>query len=238
MPKASLLVPTLLLFAASPAGAITLDFGEFSHGDIVTSSQGVTIQTTNIGGGPDIGLAFDTDESGTLDSDLELGGGWSTGNLAPATPLGNVLIIQEHSGSCDATACTRPDDEGTRPAGSFDLNFSALGTFDTFTMDLVDLESSTAEPGTVVFHMGLVHVATVSFMDFLVDPTVVYGDNSANHVDVISGVTFNRVVINMGGSGGVDNLTATNQVPEPSAALLFGLGSATLAAGIRRRSRL
>lgn len=96
-----LLIPALLL--ASPALALTLDFEEFDHGDIVTGSQGVVITTTNIGGGPDIGVAFDTTETSTSDTDLQFnspgisGGesGWTQRNLAPTTFLGKVLIRRE-----------------------------------------------------------------------------------------------------------------------------------------------
>jgi hypothetical protein len=227
---------------ASPALALTLDFEEFGHGDIVTGSQGVVITTTNTGGGPDLGVAFDTDETGTADEDLQFnspsiaGGsdGWTMGNLSPDTHLGNVLIIQEHSKTCDTVLCTDPDDEGSRPAGSIDLDFSALGSFSEFSMDLVDVESSTAEPGSVVFYLGDVQVASVGFMDFLSDPTVVYGDNSANRISVLSGVRYDRVTVNLGGSGAIDNVTAA-AVPEPSAALLFALGALAVGRGARRR---
>jgi hypothetical protein len=102
-------------------------------------------------------------------------------------------------------------------------------------MDLVDVESRTAEPGAVAFYLGAVKVADVSFMSFLSQPGVVYGDNSANRMSVLSGVDFDRVVVRLGGSGGIDNLTASNAVPEPSAALLFALGALTFGARIRRR---
>lgn len=226
---------------ASPALALTLDFEEFGHGEIVGGSQGVVITTTNTGGGPDLGVAFDTDATGTADEDLQFsspsiaGGsdGWTVGNLSPETRLGNVLIIQEHGKTCDASLCTDPDDEGSRPAGSIELDFSALGSFSEFSMDLVDIESSTAEPGSVVFHLGAVQVASIGFMDFLSDPTVVYGDNSANRVSVLSGVRYDRVTVNLGGSGAIDNVTAA--VPEPSAALLFALGALAVGRGTRRR---
>ena len=143
------------------------------------------------------------------------------------------MCIRDSSYSCGASSCTNPDDEGTRPAGSFELDYSGLGTFIDFEMDLVDVESVTAEPGSVVFYLGAVQVASRGFMDFLGDPTVVYGNNSANHVDVLSGVEFDRVVINMGGSGAVDNITAS-PVPEPSAALLFAVGALILRRASRR----
>jgi hypothetical protein len=149
--------------------------------------------------------------------------------------MGNLLIIQEHRSSCSGTNCSNPDDEGSRPAGRFELNFSDLGTFSDFSMDLIDIESTTAEPGKVEFFLGGVFVDDVSFMDFLSQPGVAYGDNSANQVDVIDGIIYNRVVIHMGGSGGVDNILATKAVPEPGAAMLFALGAALVGARVRRR---
>ena len=37
---------------AAPASALTIDFEEFAHGQIIRDSQGVEIRTTNLGGGP------------------------------------------------------------------------------------------------------------------------------------------------------------------------------------------
>ena len=223
---------TLLL--ASPVLALTLDFEEFSHGDIVHGSQGVSIAITNLGGGPNLGVAFDTTTTGNSDDDLQINSGWSGGNLAPNTNLGKVLIIQESAWGCNATRCRRPDDEGSRPAGRIELDYSALGSFTSFSMDIVDVESTSAEPGGVVFHLGAVQVASVSFMDFLDDPSVVFGNNSANHVEVLSGISFDRVTIRMGGSGAIDNVTAA--VPEPGAALLFAMGALTVGTRVRRRT--
>jgi hypothetical protein len=73
-------------------------------------------------------------------------------------------------------------------------------------------------------------------MEFLSNPTVAYGNHSANRiVDIVSGIAFDEVVIRMGGSGAVDNITVTNPVPEPASALLFGLGIVAVGSGLRRR---
>jgi hypothetical protein len=50
---------------------------------------------------------------------------------------------------------------------------------------------------------------------------------------VIDGITFDRAVIHLGGSGGIDNITA-NMIPEPSAAMLFVAGFALVHRRIRR----
>ncbi len=222
------------LALADPASALTLDFSEFSHGDFVTGSKGVTIDVQNVGGGPNDGVAFDTNLTVSADPDLQRispsirGGetGWKSGNLAPDTDLGRVLIIQENS--CDLGGyCGRPDDEGSRPAGNIDFDFSGVGSFTEFSMDIVDIESRTAEPGVVIFKLGSVEVASVSFMSFLDDPTVEFGNNSANRVQVLSGVEFDRAIIHLGGSGAIDNVVV-DAVPEPTAALLFAIGALAL----------
>ena len=73
-------------------------------------------------------------------------------------------------------------------------------------------------------------------MDFLLDPTVKFGDNSANRISPISGFgVANRVVFNMGGSGAIDNLAA-EVVPEPASLLVWG-GLAAVGRGFARRRR-
>lgn len=235
----------LAFVAATPASALTIDFEEFSHGQIVTASNGVTISTVNLGGGPDLGVAFDTNRTGTADDDLQYnspdisGGenGWRSGNLAPNTDMGNIMIIQEHANSCNAFGCSNPDDEGSRPAGSITFDYSALGTYDRFAMDLVDVEESrSAEPGSIDFYLRGVRVEEVMFSDFGA-PAVSYGNNSANRLFVLDGLSFDTVIVNLGGSGGIDNITATNAVPEPTAAMLFVTGMVVMRTSLRRTRR-
>lgn len=239
MPRA-LLVAAIVLSAGS-AGALTLSFDDLTHGAIVTESQGVVIQTVNVGGGPDLGVAFDSNRTGTADRDLERGpAGWASGNLAPHTDLGRMLIIQENLPGCSDGICERPDDEGSRPAGHFDLDFSAVGPFTTLQFDLVDVESVTMEAGSVELFSGSTSLGSLQFTEFLDDAGVVFGDNSANRIEPIdvamlggSGA-FDRVRISLGGSGAIDNVTATAAVPEPGAVWLFALGFAA----VRRRAVL
>ena len=245
--RSTILAAMASLLAASPAAALTLDFEEagLGHGSVVTSSQGVTIVTTNLGGGPDIGVSFDTNLTATRDPDLqrispgfaEGAKGWSGGNLAPDTDLGNILIIQENATDCDTGTCSQPDDEGTRPAGHFDLDFSALGSFNRFAFDLIDVDDATMEMGSVEFFLGAISQGIFDFSSFLSDPAVFYGDNSANTIDEsqFGTASFDRVRIALGGSGGVDNISV-NAVPEPSAGLLLTTGL-VIVAGARRRRR-
>ena len=234
----SLLIGAGMALIALPAASLELDFAEFGHGDVITSSQGVTITTTNIGGGPDLGVAFDSNLSGTRDRDLERGSGFSGGNAA-GSDFGNLLIIQENNTGCATGTCSAPDDEGSRPAGSIALDFSSLGSFDEFSFVLVDVESVTAEDGRIDFLSGGTEVASRGFTSFPGGGSgVSYGDNSANLIDVLSGISFDEVLITLGGSGGIGEIVVGNggsaPVPEPSAALLFGLGAAVAGTRIRR----
>jgi hypothetical protein len=240
------------LLGASPAAALLLDFEEFGHGDTITSSQGVAITTTNDGGGPDLGVGFDSNRTGTRDQDLQRispgisGGetGWKSGNLAPNTDLGIMLIIQENDWGCGDGNCDYPDDEGSRPAGAFEFDFSGVegGIFTTLEFDFVDLESTSTEAGSVDFFLGLNSVGSISFMTLESINGVTFGDNSANTMPAIdvadlgSSNVFDRVVFNMGGSGALDNIITT-PIPEPGAALLFAIGFGLTGAAVIRRRR-
>lgn len=234
------LAVALLLPAA--ASALTLDFEEFVHGEVVTSSQGVTIVTTNFARSFDLGVAFDSTRLGTADPDLE---GppptpWAGGNLAPGTALSKILVIQENKTGCQDGVCDDPDDEGARPSGVFDfllpVPVSAIG------FDLVDVEGA-VENGSVTFFDGALP-KTVAFVDLtdpgsaFYDPTVQFGNHTANRIRPFTarslGLTaIDRVLIAMGGSGGIDNLTSA---PEPGAALLLA-GTALLLLAATRHLR-
>lgn len=226
-----------IAFGAFPAGALTIDFEEFTHGEIVEESHGVIIVTENFNaaaGHPDLGIAFDTTRTGTADPDLQQGAGWAGGNLAADnTVLGHILVVQENDIGCAFDSiCNDPDDEGIRPAGSFTLDFSALGTFQTFAFDLVDVESAVMENGSVEFLLGGTQVDIFTFDEFL---GVSFGDRTANRVDLGLVGEFDHVVITMGGSGGVDNVVTF--VPEPGTLSLLGLGLAGLLLTRRRWRR-
>lgn len=238
----ALLTLILLLIAGSPSYALTIDFEDLDHGQIIYSSQGVDIRTTNIGGGPDLGVAFDSNMTGTADQDLQFyspgikGGenGWKSGNLAPGTNLGKIMIIQENLDGCSDTLCSRPDDESSRAAGSIEFDYAGVGSFTSFEMDLIDIQGGyKTEPGSVDFYLGEVHVKEVMFSSFA-NPQFGYGNNSANRVRFFKGIEFDRVVVRLNGPGAIDNVTTTSAVPEPSAAVLFLIGALAVRAGVRK----
>jgi len=170
--------------------------------------------------------AFDSNLSGTRDVDLEATSGgnglWSGGNLA-GTNLGGLLIIQENDAGCDDGVCNHPDDEGSRPAGSLTFEFT-LPILE-FGLDLVDVEGADEAMGALVF-LGSQGEAAISF-ESLLDASL-FGDNTANRIDPleIAGLGIGDVStlrVELGGSGGLDNIRFT-PVPEPTTAALFALG--------------
>lgn len=180
-------------------------------------------------------MIFDTSLTGTRDDDLEGPAGrlWVDGNAAANAVFGNIVIVQENSTGCSDGVCDQPDDEGVASAG--DLIFSFQDRITSFGFDVVDIESNQAAGARVLLFDGAgPTVATVSFSAFecaagpFCDPSVDFaGDNTANHLSDMTaaalGLTgFDRVVIDLNGSGGVDHLRwDVPQVPEPSPAGLL-----------------
>jgi hypothetical protein len=244
LPARASLLAVLGLCVALPATAISIDFEGFDHGDVVAAPVAThgdyTLVAENFTRSYDAAVAFDTGASGTADDDLERGGGFATGNIADAQ-LGHVLILQEND-DCDATSCDSPDDEARRPAGKFTFLLDDLQ--ESFSFDLVDVDSTTSEAGRITFFLledGSVDVtvASFSFSDFLgLGQDVQFGDNSANRIDLGTVGTFNAFQIHMGGSGGIDNITTDGiPVPEPASASLVALGLCALAAARRAKAQ-
>ncbi len=210
----------------------------------------MAISATNLSYGPDYAVVFDSNLLGTWDEDLQLlspsipGGetGWKSGNLAPDTDLGFMLIIQENAWGCADGVCDLVDDEGSRPPGSIEFDFRGVGAglFTTLQFDIVDVESTTAEEGQLDFFLGLDLVGSISFSTLEAIDGVTFGDNSANSmpaIDVASfgiSTVFDRTIFNLGGSGALDNIVA-KPIPEPGAALVFALGLGIVGTSVRRR---
>lgn len=224
-----------------------LDFEGLDHGRIVSGMtiDGVTITSDNIhtaNPAKDHAVVFDSRRRGTYDRDLQgpnrRNGSWAGGNLAASNEvLGNLLIIQEASGNrwrtnSAGTHVLRPDDEGRRPAGFLALNFA--DDVDEIGFDLIDVEGPSEynqDSGFfATFYSKDGNSAQVNFADLVdpnslhYDPTIVFGDNTANRIAPISAadlglLAFDFVEINLGGSGAIDNVTYSLAVPTPTAAV-------------------
>jgi hypothetical protein len=237
--------------AAAVEGATIIDFETLSHGRIVTAQYsstgvGVTINAVNYGSGASLAVAFDTAMTNTPDPDLE-GTNWSGGNIPAGTNLGKVLIIPANG--IDANNDGRidvPDDEGNRPAGYFRFKFNQH--IHSFGFDLLDVETEefNSTSGYVALYDNANLVGRVGWGE-LVDPLsphyqrgIAWGGKSANRVAPLTsldfgGKKFNTVILNMGGSGAIDNIVFDETlIPEPAVASLLAIGAMGL---LRRRRR-
>lgn len=238
------------LIAAPVASAASLDFNNLPKGTIAKgqlAAAGVTFTAKIFSNLPQFPIIFDSHSRKTPDPDLE-GDTWSVGNLAPVTNLDNFLIIpQDVIDKNNDGRVDNPNDNGDQPAGSMFFNFTS--PLSTFGFDLVDIDGPSEFPtsaGYVAFFSGTSELKRVRWSEFIsssspfFDPTVKYGDHSANRIKPFTlaslGIApFDRVEINMGGSGGIDNINFTN-VPEPTGIALAALGLGAMLCG-RRRSR-
>lgn len=225
--------------AGSARADVIITFAGLEHGRIVNTQfapLGVTIAANNFARSFDLACAFDTTRTNTEDPDLE--DPWDLGNLPSNTNLGNVLILAENNVGAGDGILDRPDDEGSRPAGT--LTFTFARPVSKFGLDLVDIESDTTEAGSLTFFRNNVQVGSVTFSAFknaaspFFDPTIVFGNNSANRVAPILPAAFgvdgfDSVVVRLGGSGAIDNIL----IPAPSAAAAVALGLV----GLTRRRR-
>ena len=240
------------LFASSTAVAgysHEFDLSSYDHGAIVNGKDlgGVTVTGDNFHNNADHVVVFDTTKTRTRDRDLQgangSGGKWDRGNLKGKDHIiGNILILQEmdsrFAGYTDSSnsAVRRPDDEGrrsggTRP-GAGELYFSFDKPIDSFGFTLIDVEETgefNRETGFFATFYGGGQSTKVSFADLIdensvfYDPTIKFGDNSANRVAALKAPQLGmqqieRVTINLGGSGGVGDVRVTG-VPTPTAAI-------------------
>jgi hypothetical protein len=239
----------LLQVPAVSAPALTIDFEALAHGEVVADqyqTDGVNFAFDNFNRSFDIGVAFDTGSTGNVDVDLE--GPFSVGNLA-GTDLGNILVLNQNRTGCTDGICDVPDDEGRRAAGTIALELGSLAT--DFGFDLIDVEDVTLENGSVAFFAGdsATPLLSVRFDEMFCpanqgpfcDASLVSGNHSANRIQPFGaaaiGGGFDRVLITLGGSGGVDNLltTLSTEVPEPSALWLAAPAIGGLLTLARRR---
>ncbi len=232
-----------ITLAAGAANAQLFDFETLSHGEILVGQfePVLAISAVNFNRPFNIAAAFDTTEIGTSDPDLE-GPPWAAGNLALSpteVSLGMAIFIAENNIGADDGFLDDPDDEGLRPSGQLIFEFNR--TIDRFGFDVVDREGN-IEGSSLDFYRDDVLVASVAFGEFTTiaslfyDASLEFGDNTANRISPITAADlvadgaagaadgFNKVVINVGGSGAFDNIF----IPSPGALALGAMGVLTL----------
>lgn len=239
-------VPLMVIGSSASGTTTTLDLNSLDHGEIVnTQFTGVTISAENVGGGPDLAIIFDSRETSTRDPDLEgpPNRSWALGNFDQYpdfdedTVLGNMLIIAENNEDVNGDdILDRPDDEGSRPAGTITFEFDT--SISSFGFDLIDVEGP-EEFGTSVSDAGFFatfysgsETQSVGFGDLIARDAAQFGNNSANRIAPFTAAElglapaeFDRIDISLGGSAGITGINYTT-VPTPSALLLGALGMA------------
>ena len=231
------------LVPVAAAGAQIFNFDSLVHGEIITNQfePALSITALNPNRSFDIAAAFDTAFMGpTNDPDLQ-GPPWSGGNLAISnteTQLGRAIIIAENNIGAGDGILDFPDDEARRPAGWLDLVFAT--PIPMFGFDFIDIQGAIEETTRLDFYSGGGVVGTLQLTNLnnpasvVYDPTIVFGNNTANRVQPVLASRFNvagfdRVVINVGGSSAYDNFV----VPAPAS--VATLAFAGLATTRRRR---
>lgn len=224
----------------------TVTFDNLPAGAFVGSqyflSDGLLIAAeNNRPNGPDVATLFNSeDPNATQDEDLSrvqtgddaYAFGWEPGNIPRNTVLNNLLIIAENvrDTSPDDGLIDRPDDEGD--GGRLFFSFST--PINSFGFDLIDMQDDNALNGGVSFYNNGTLIDRIAFSEFTTnggtyyDPTVQYGENTANRIRPITAASlgvgqFNAVVVDFATSSAMDTIVYT-PIPEPAAAaLLLGL---------------
>jgi hypothetical protein len=236
-----LFATTLFSFSAS-ASINVLDFDSFNDGQIIDneyiSNFGVSISSVNYKGRHRdiIGrqVAFNTLNDRSRDNDLEFNNRHNDyqfsytalnlpGYLGRNNP-GNILILQENGKGCGDGICDKPDDEGSRAAGYFEFRFSSL--VNILNLDFFDVEEQRGQ---------LAKYSAIQFFDGVDNeihknhfiPSMGDGEFVRQSFTGITGVK--RLVLNLPGSGGIDNLafeahSGAAEVPAPASLALLSFG--------------
>lgn len=227
----------LVVASSTYAEPIAATFESMVHGEIITNQfadVGMSIEAENFQLATAKPVAFNSNMLSDTDPDLN-GPNWTKGNLAPNTDLGMLIIIPENMTDANGDGIIDdPDDEGARPAG--DLKFTFADIMTSFGFDVIDMEGPVREMSSIEFFLFGSSVATVDFNEFVTagsdfyDPTVRFGNNSANRITPITSAQlgidgFTSVVIHVGGSAAYDNIVV---VPAPASGLMLGLGGLVL----------
>lgn len=227
----SMIGATAGLILTGPAHALTMDFDHDAQGNTIKRGQfideeyadwGVHIQAKNYARPFDAAITFDSLNHSGGDSDLRTDS--QRYGLNNDRERGMVLILAENIKDKNKDGYVdNPDDEGERPAGYFDFLFDSHVNAGGLVM--LDIDNH-REPGSVQFFLdGSLLSQTFNF--------AALGDNSIQTLDW-SGFEYDKMRINLGGSGAVVEVTA-NPIPEPVTVVL--VAGAVAAVGMRASGR-
>ncbi len=189
---------------------VCLSFDGFNAGDFVdvvnTSLGSVEIDGLNpdFGGGTNAAMIFDSgnptgndDDLGTPNSAFAgpgVGAAGAPGKFQNDRPFGNMLIISTDLDQGD------PDDHGG--AGSaFTFDFSTIGTVTLEHLNLIDVNGQAATGDIKLYGPGMALITTINFVDG--------GNNSVQLVNLGPTAGVEKMVLNINGSGAVDNICFT-----------------------------
>lgn len=149
---------------------------------------------------------------------------------------GNILIIQENNIGCGDGICDKPDDEANRPNGWFDIEFDTpvfLSSIDFFDVEVEEDNRPDAQ----------ITLTTATGSEIFFTPNTGGNFTYTENMQSASGAAFARpgayntwdrqffnvaevtmIRINMGGSGGIDNIRFATNVPTPAPLALTALG--------------
>ncbi len=241
IPSAVALV-VCLAWSASVAAMSVVTFDDLPDGVVLTKQvPGVSVSAINLHeDAPDAALVYDfTAHPELAYGGQQFAGGWATGNLADFNTQGKGVVVA----GPDPAKMLEP----RRPAG--DLVFDFDEDIMSFGFTVVDVEGPdefTTDTGYFVeFARDGRVLQQIDFADFVTDsspyfdPTLEFGDHSANRVQMISADdigtwAFDHVTVSFGGSAVLGEVRY-EAIPTPTA-LLGGVSMLALVA-LRRKQK-
>jgi len=214
----------VLAFAGSVHAAV-IDFEAFAPGRIIDKEYepDVLINGLNFryGAGHSRAVVFDSDNPTGGDIDLGAPFGTIDPGLQSNYKPGHILILHTRD-DCNLQTgfCAVPEDEGWRPAGEFEFVFTADVVLETIDFFDIEFKENNRNPHSEI-HLYDANDVEIQPDTWFVPHTG--GDNMWGQLDFNGVEGVRRFVIEMAGSGAIDNVTYTmSPVPVPASVWLFG----------------